>query len=84
MLVATSVFPVPGGPTIIVSPGLIPDLIAVSWVGVKVAGDPAPSRKVEGREEKRVEGGGLFRDGPDQGHVHVNVKTKKRQKKANH
>jgi len=57
MLVATSVFPVPGGPTIIVSPGLIPDLIAVSWVGVKVAGDPAPSRKVEGREEKRVEGG---------------------------
>jgi len=26
----------------------------------------------------------LFREGPDQGHLHVNVKTQKRQKKANH
>ena len=32
---ATSVFPVPGGPTTMVSPGCMPDLTASIWVGVK-------------------------------------------------
>ena len=32
---ATSVFPVPGGPTIMVRPGCMPARIASTWVGVK-------------------------------------------------
>ena len=39
---------------------------------------------LDGRIGVEWSGVGLFRDGLDQGHMEVNVKTKKRQKKAKH
>ena len=47
---ATSVFPVPGGPTTRVSPGCIPERMASTWVEVK--GTVFLGEMVRGRGEK--------------------------------